>query len=164
MAVRAEREKGVLDALMQVEKSHVPFPDDPPIVYPDAELWQQLTARRKERYSSVDLAKQGTSEKNIQDALKQPTQMEFTDQPLNDVIDYLKDYHSQLLQRPIEIQLDTKALNDAGIAPDHAGDEEPQGDYLAVGPETAAQRLAADVHHPKRSAADYHAGGGRKPS
>jgi len=118
MAVRAEREKGVLDVLMQVEKSHVPFPDDPPIVYPDAELWQQLTARRKERYSSVDLAKQGTSEKNIQDALKQPTQMEFTDQPLNDCIDYLKDYHSQLLQRPIEIQLDTKALNDAGIAPD----------------------------------------------
>ncbi len=118
MALRVEREKGVIDTLMQVEKSLVPFPDDPPIVYPDAELWQQLTARRKERYSSVDLAKQGTSEKNIHDALKEPTQLEFTDQPLSDVIDYLKDYHSQMLGHPIEIQLDTKALNDAGIAPD----------------------------------------------
>ncbi len=46
MALRVEREKGVIDTLMQVEKSLVPFPDDPPIVYPDAELWQQLTARR----------------------------------------------------------------------------------------------------------------------
>ena len=116
--LRVEREKGVIDTLMQVERSLVPFPDDPPIVYPDAELWQQLTARRKERYSSVDLAKQGTAEKNIQDALKQPTQMDFTEQPLKDVIDYLKDYHTQLLGRPIEMQLDTKALNDAGIAPD----------------------------------------------
>ena len=47
--LRDERRKGVVDTLYQTEKSHIPFPDDPPIVYPDAEVWQQLTARRKEK-------------------------------------------------------------------------------------------------------------------
>ncbi len=112
MENRVKREKGVFDVLLQVEKSFIPFPDEPPIVYPDAEVWQQLTTRRKEKYSSMDLAKEGPSEKAIHDALKQPTQMEFAETPLNDAIEYLKDYHH------IEIQLDTKALSDAGITPD----------------------------------------------
>ena len=34
MKVAQDRQKGVVDALYQVEKSHIPFPDDPPIVYP----------------------------------------------------------------------------------------------------------------------------------
>ena len=29
-----------------VDESAIPFPDDPPIVYPSAEVWQQLSARR----------------------------------------------------------------------------------------------------------------------
>ena len=57
MQLRLDRQKGVVDTLYQVERSHIPFPDEPPIVYPDAEIWQQLTARRKEKYSSMDLAK-----------------------------------------------------------------------------------------------------------
>ena len=109
MALREERQKRVIDTLYEVEKSYIPFPDNPPIVYPDAEVWQQLTARRKEKYSSMDLAKQGPSEKKIRDALKSATQLEFFDAPLSDVIDYLKDYHD------IEIQLDTRALEDVGI-------------------------------------------------
>ena len=40
--------------MYQTEKSHVPVADDPPIVYPDAETWKELTARRKEKYSSTD--------------------------------------------------------------------------------------------------------------
>ena len=79
---RVARQKGVVDTLYQVEKSHIPFPDEPPIVYPDAEVWQQLTARRKEKYSSMDLAKKGTAEKKIDDALKSPTQLEFVETPL----------------------------------------------------------------------------------
>ena len=92
MGLRLARQKAVVDTLYQVEKSAIPFPDEPPIVYPDAEVWQQLTARRKEKYSSVDLSKQGPAEKKINDALKSPTQLEFIETPLKDVIDYLKDY------------------------------------------------------------------------
>ena len=88
MELRIARQKGVVDTLYQVEKSHIPFPDEPPIVYPDAEVWQQLTARRKEKYSSMDLAKKGTAEKKIDEALKSPTELEFVETPLQDVIEY----------------------------------------------------------------------------
>ncbi len=109
MALRVARQKGVVDTLYQVERSHIPFPDDPPIVYPDAEVWQQLTTRRKDRWGSVDLATPGPAEKQIQKALKSPTELSFTDTPLTDVILYLKDLHG------IEIQLDQRALTEAGV-------------------------------------------------
>ena len=51
------------------------------------------------------------SEVAIEKALASPTQVDFVETPLQDVIDYLKDYHR------IEIQIDTKALNDVGIDP-----------------------------------------------
>jgi von Willebrand factor type A domain len=112
MDSRLARQKGVVDTLYQVEKSHVPFPDEPPIVYPDAEVWQQLTARRKEKYSSMDLAKKGSAEKKIEEALKSPTEVVFVETPLQDVIEYLKDRHK------IEIKIDTHALTDLGIGTD----------------------------------------------
>ena len=112
MKLREDRQKGVVDVLYQVEKAHVPFSDEPPILYPDAEVWQRLTARRKDKWSSVDLANPKPAEKKIRDALKSPTQLEFAETPLQDVIDYLKDYHQ------IEIQLDTRAISDAGVASD----------------------------------------------
>ena len=52
------------------------------------------------------------SEAAIKKALAKPTQLEFIDTPLGDVIDYLKSYHA------IEIQLDCRALEDVGIGAD----------------------------------------------
>ena len=49
LALRTERQRKMVDTLFQVEKAFVPFPDEPPIVYPDAEVWRQLTERRKEK-------------------------------------------------------------------------------------------------------------------
>jgi tetratricopeptide (TPR) repeat protein len=37
------RERNYLDALALVEKSNIPFVDEPPIMYPDAEQWQRLS-------------------------------------------------------------------------------------------------------------------------
>ena len=85
------------------------YPDDPPIVYPDAETWKELTARRKERFGAMELSRTSPAEKKIQEALKQPTQIEFVETPLKDVVDYLKDLHK------IEIQLDVPALKDASV-------------------------------------------------
>ncbi|MGD9721959.1 MAG: hypothetical protein AB7O59_10405 [Pirellulales bacterium] len=51
-------------------------------------------------------------EERIQTALKTPTHMEFVETPLQDAVDYLKDLHG------IEIQLDSKALEDEGIGSD----------------------------------------------
>ena len=112
MAVRVARQKGVIDMLYQCEKASIPMPDEPPIVYPDAEVWKELTARRKDKYSAQELSRRGPAEKKIQEALKSPTQLEFIETPLSDVIDYLKDYHD------IEIQLDKKSLDDMSIGTD----------------------------------------------
>jgi tetratricopeptide (TPR) repeat protein len=112
LELRVERQRKMLDALHQVELAHVPFPDEPPIVYPDAEVWAELTARRKERYRSMDLASRGDAERRIRSALDDPTTLDFIETPLSDVIEYWKDLHK------IEIQIDQKALDDVGIGTD----------------------------------------------
>ena len=63
-----------------------------------------------DRKGSMSLAKQGSSEKRIEAALKSPTKMEFVETPLRDVIDYLEDYHQ------IVIQLDESAMDSAGVS------------------------------------------------
>lgn len=53
-----------------------------------------------------------SNETKILAALEEPTEVDFTDQPLQDVIDFLKERHR------IEIQLDKRALEDAGQGSD----------------------------------------------
>ena len=107
--MRMERQRLVLATLWEVEKSHIPFPDEPPIIWPDAEVWQRLTASRKKRYEVMHLAERGSNEEKIIEQLDRPTELEFFEQPLIDVIDYLKELHE------IEIQLDTRALEEVGV-------------------------------------------------
>ena len=108
---RVLKQRGVVDTLAQAEIAAVPFPDDQAIVYPDKEFWQEMTLRRK-KFASVDLKKQSQAEIKIRKALDEPTNLEFVETPLTDVIDYLKDLHG------IEIQIDNKALEDAGAGTD----------------------------------------------
>ena len=56
------RPKAVVDTLATVETSMMPFPDDQPVVYPDAAVWEELTARRK-KYTYTDLKKVGAGRK-----------------------------------------------------------------------------------------------------
>ena len=70
-----------------------------------------MTENRK-KYASVDLHKSGGAEEKILKALDDPTTLEFIETPLQDAVDYIKDFHG------IEIQLDTKALEGAGIMVD----------------------------------------------
>ncbi len=108
---RQARQKGVVDTLATVEMALVPFPDDQPVVYPDATVWEELTLRRK-KYTFTDLRKVGPAEAKITKALDDETTLEFVETPLQDVVDYLKDLHG------IEIQLDGKALEEAGVGSD----------------------------------------------
>ncbi|HEV3136755.1 MAG TPA: hypothetical protein VGZ26_02605, partial [Pirellulales bacterium] len=61
------------------------------------------------------------AEAKIRQELKNPTTMDFTETPLQDVVDYLRELHN------IEIQLDVKALGDAGIACDVAVSRQLKG-------------------------------------
>jgi hypothetical protein len=44
------REERFLLTMMQVERSHVPFPDEPPIQFPPAATWIKITQLRKEKF------------------------------------------------------------------------------------------------------------------
>jgi hypothetical protein len=112
---RAARWTNFFDTLYQVELSSVPFPDDPPIVYPAAPVWEELTNRRRDRYGSMDLKATGEAERRIETALRNPLSsvgLDFTDAPLEEVVSFIQETYN------IPVQLDTPALEEIGIGPD----------------------------------------------
>ena len=110
---RAARWENYWDTMYQVELSHIPFPDNPPIIYPDAEVWQELTNRRK-KFASVDLSARSDAEERIQSALREPLKapLDFTEVPLNEIINTLQDEYD------IPIVFDTAALDEVAISPE----------------------------------------------
>jgi hypothetical protein len=100
-----------LAQLQEVEKAHIPFPDEPPILYPAPEVWKALTERRQ-KWMSVDLVRYNPTEERIQRTLSKPTTVEFLDLPLEDCVTFLKEYHN------INIWLDKATLADEGVALD----------------------------------------------
>ena len=109
--LRATRADQFLETLHQTELSHVPFPDEPPIRFPPAEVWKALSERRR-KWATVDLKKDSPNEQRIQRALSEPTEVAFNDNPLEEALNYLKDLHG------IEIWIDKEALSADGIATD----------------------------------------------
>ena len=109
--LRARRADQFLETLHQVELSHVPFPDEPPLRFPPAEVWKALSERRRQS-ATVDLKKSSPNEKRIQKALSENTEVSFADNPLEEALNFLEDLHH------IEIWLDKQALQDEGITTD----------------------------------------------
>ena len=113
--VRAARWTGFFNAMYQTELSSVPMPDEPPIVYPEAEVWEELSNRRKAKYSSMDLSASSSAEENINNALRgplNPSGLQFVEEPLNNVIDVIKEEYD------IPIMFDEAALEELGITSD----------------------------------------------
>ncbi len=113
--VRAARWDNWFNTMYQVELSHIPFPDDPPIVYPAAPVWEELTNRRKDRYGSMDLKATGEAERRIETALRSPLRtagLSFIDTPLEEVVSLLQSDYD------IPVKLDTTALDEIGLGPD----------------------------------------------
>ncbi len=108
---RQLRHRGFADALYEVERAAIPFPDEPPIVYPDAEFWERISNARQ-KYKSMDLLSGESKERKIYDALKDEILLEFNDAPLSEVVDYLKQ------ARNIPIVIDNRALDDVGLGSD----------------------------------------------
>lgn len=85
---------------------------EPPIQYPNAQVWQELTRHRRS-YKSVDLA--GTPhapERRILAELDKKTEFDYRERPLQDVIRDIASHHN------IPIVINRKAIEDAGITPD----------------------------------------------
>jgi len=49
------RQDRFLLAMMQAEKSHVPYPDEPPVHFPPAAVWRELTTLRRDAYLNSNL-------------------------------------------------------------------------------------------------------------
>ena len=83
-----------LEVLYQVELSHVPFPDEPPILYPPADVWRALTLTRKPRYESSDLRSEAPVEKWLRQMLDKPVRnLDFPgDVPLSEILDTIESY------------------------------------------------------------------------
>jgi hypothetical protein len=83
-----------LEVLYQVELSHVPFPDEPPIQYPPADVWRALSLTRIPRYESYDLRKEAPVEKWLRQMLDKPVRnLDFPgDVPLSEVLEQIQTY------------------------------------------------------------------------
>jgi len=106
---RRDHERGFMDAMHLVDVAAIPFPDEPPIYYPSADRWREMTQRR-EGYKSVDLQDRSPNEEKIYEALEKPIEpLEFNETPLRDVIAQLQD------SQGIPVQADLRALEDFGV-------------------------------------------------
>ena len=92
--LRADR---FLETLYQVELSHVPFPDEPPVLYPPADVWRALTLTRQEKYSAFALHKQSKIEGWLNDMLDEPVpSLDYRgDTPLSEILDFLAEYYTE---------------------------------------------------------------------
>src|SRR6056297_318400 len=107
------RERAFVDALSLVEKAFIPFIDEPPIVYPDAEVWQRLSRRRLERYGSLDLSGDNPVERRIYAALEDETTAgPFIEESLENVVRQLSELHD------IPIRVDIRSLEEIGLSGD----------------------------------------------
>ena len=92
--LRADR---FLEALYQVELSHVPFPDEPPVQYPPTDVWRALTLTRKPKYSSLSLQSQSKTEEWLNRMLSEP--IPLLDYPgeasLDEILSFLADYYTE---------------------------------------------------------------------
>ncbi|MGD9125831.1 MAG: VWA domain-containing protein, partial [Planctomycetia bacterium] len=107
--LRIKRQKAIADTLASSEQSFVSFDDRQPILYPDPERWMAMSARRIKRYASMDLQKLSPSEQKIMDELDKPTNFDFFEEPLNEVVNTISDNHNGIM-----IKLDKTAIENNG--------------------------------------------------
>ena len=112
MRLRRDSQRAFMDTLHLCDVAAIPFPDEPPVLYPSAARWKEITKLR-EKYKAVDLANPGSAEEKIYKALEQPVEnFDFVETPLRDVVAQIEDAHG------IQVEIDIRALEDFGIDQD----------------------------------------------
>ncbi|QDT10412.1 VWA domain-containing protein [Planctomycetes bacterium K23_9] len=109
---REMRERNFVDAFSLVMKANIPFVDEPPVHYPDADVWQRLSRRRLREYGSIELVGDNATERRIQASLGDETSQTFVETPLEEAVASISRMHD------IPIVVDRKALEEIGLTPD----------------------------------------------
>lgn len=133
-----ERRRAYLLTMLQVEKSMIPFPDDPAIVYPDPEFWDRIT-RLREKYKAVDLAGTDEQDKKILEALESNASFDYSEQPLADFVDELSRKYG------IDVSLDTEALESEGVTSESPITKKVSGTTLRKAMRRILDSLEGDV-------------------
>jgi hypothetical protein len=79
--------------MLQVDKSHMPYPDEPPVHFPPATVWKQLSEYRKAKYDASGLGPDTSPRtKQLSAQLSKVVDIEKAiEAPLKDVLDFLAD-------------------------------------------------------------------------
>ena len=112
MDVVNQRSRAFVDALYLTEQALIPFVDEPPVRYPPADVWQALSARRLERYGTIDLSGGNETERRIFRALRERGEVTFNNAPLSTVMQTFSDQYG------IPIVIDPKGLDEESITPE----------------------------------------------
>ena len=110
--LRRIKEDRYLLTMLQVDRSAVPFPDEPPVAFPPAATWRELTAYRKDKYDAVGLeGPQARNALKIRDILNSPISLdkEVPASPLKDVLDFLSDKYN------LTFIVDVQAFEQGGV-------------------------------------------------
>ncbi len=86
-----------LETLYQVELSHVPFPDEPPVQYPPADVWRALSIKRKEKYKSLSLRSIKPVEEWLEKKLDEPLPRALSypgDNSLGEILRFIADAYT----------------------------------------------------------------------
>lgn len=138
--LKIARQRGMVDALMSVERSFVPLSDEPPLLYPDPEVWRALSERRIAEYEEIDLSLASSSNvvRSIRNFLKDTAQIDSEEySTLQDLTDELQEKYN------IVIDYDRKAIedSDAGNGPESAF----VGTYAGITHQSALKRILGNL-------------------
>ena len=98
------REDRYLMCMLQVEKSFIPYPDEPPVHFPPAQVWRELTAHRSENYTTTDVGGDPTARKRMK-RVRSILEEQRVNFPSS-----LKDTPLRTLKEQIEKQFDIKIV------------------------------------------------------
>ena len=113
--IRRASEENYLRAMLQVDKSHIPFPDEPPVGFPPASIWRELTNRRKGLWESVGLGEDAAGRaaaNRIKEKLATPVNLDKgidANTPLKDALEFLADRYD------LTLIIDSKAFEAIGV-------------------------------------------------
>ena len=147
------REDRFLLALMQTEKAHIPYPDEPPVHFPPASVWRELTSLRREAYLNQNLGQSPTpTQKMLKEAIENK-EVNFRAGPQRHDPDRPAQRSHQANQRPLR---DHGRLLQGGRGAEHQGaagqavgdaDVGPQARHV---PRYRTGRHERDLHRPSR--------------
>ncbi len=111
MSIQDRKEQGFIEAMESVDIASEPMNDMRPYQFGEPRTWDEMTRRRR-RMLDNQRSRISPSEVQIQQALRKPVQVRFTDRPLSEVLNALEQLAG------INIHLDPQGMAAEGVTSD----------------------------------------------